>query len=185
LDGTDEHIVLGTGAQWDVFATTDAITIEACVVPDATGADMIFAGYVTGTGGEACFPQVLIESSGYAEFRPTQDTGETSAVTGSTNLTGGVHHIIATFAESDDIADLLVDGGETEYATVTLSCTNDTLQTLGAENAYIGCRNNQGGGPALENYFDGHFLWLRVWSRRLPMRERMLLYRRANSILGL
>ena len=183
LDGTDEYIDLGTDAVWDEFATTNEITVEAAIESDATGTDMIFAGYVTGTGGEACFPQLLINGSGYVEWRPTQDTGETSLVAGSTALQGSVHHLIARYEEVNKVADIFVDGGATEYASETLSCTNDTLQTLGANTVQFGARDNLGG--AMENYFDGHLLWLRVWSRRLSDKECSWVFSRANTILGI
>ena len=183
LDGTDEYIDLGTSAVWDVFATSNEITVEAVIESDAVGADMIFAGHVTGTGGDACFPQLMINGSGYIEWRPTQDTGETSLVAGTSALQGSPHHIIARYEETNKVADIFIDGGETEYVSETLVCTNDTLQALGANTAQIGARDNLGG--AMENYFDGHILWLRVWSRRLTDQKSKQLFARANTILGI
>jgi len=184
LDGIADCINCGTGAWFDTIATTNAMTFEIVALPDVVGTDMLMAGYVTGTGGQAGYPQMLIEGTGYVEFRPTQDTGETSVVTGSVAIHGGTpHHIITTFAESDNIAEILVDGGNTDEASVTIACTNDTLQTLGAENFWIGCRKNQL--TVTENFLDGHVFWARMWNRRLSRRERLLLYERARIVLGL
>ena len=192
LDGTADYVNLGTGAAFDTIATTNAMTFEIVALPDAIGTDMLMAGYVHGTGGQACYPQMLINGSGFVEFRPTQDTGVTvSVVIGSVNITAGtVHHITATFDESDNIAEILIDGGDTDSALATIVCANDTLPTLGAENFYIGTRWNQaiaggGVGATFENCFDGHIYWARMWNRRLSRRERLLLYERARTVLGL
>ena len=185
LDGTADYVTFGTGA-WFELATNAApgVSYEIVALPDAVGTSMLMAGFVTGTGGEAGFPQLLIEGTGYVEFRPTQDTGETSAVTGSVNITAGtVHHIVATFDETSKIAKIYVDNGETDSATETLICTNDTLVDLGADLFYIGARDNNGG--AVENFFDGHVYWARMWNRELPRREVGLLYERARTVLGL
>ena len=184
LDGTADYINLGTGAWFDTIATTNAMTFEAVVLPDAVGSEMIMAGWVTGAGGAGGYPQLMINASGYPEFRPTQDTGETSVVIGSVDLTAGtVHHIVATFAESDNIARIRVDGGETDDANATIVCTNDVLLALGADSFYIGARDNNGG--AIENFFDGHVYWARMWNRRLSQREQDLLFTRARYVLGL
>ena len=184
LDGTADQLTLGTNAAFDTIATTNEMTFEIVALPDAVGTDTLMAGNVTGVGGQACYPQLMINGSGFVEFRPTQDTGETSIVATDVDVTAGVpHHIVATFAESDQIALISVDGDEFDSASATLSCTNNTLQTLAANDFYIGARNNTGG--AIENFLDGHVFWAKMWNRRLTRRERILLFTRARDILGL
>lgn len=184
LDGGADYVNLGTSTIFDSIATTNAITIEAVILCDsALLTHMVFGGWVTGTGGDGGYPQLMVDV-GKLEWRPTQDTGETSIVESVTSINGALYHVVATYAESDKVARILINGGETEDKSVTLVCTNDTLRTLGAESAYIGTRYNQLT-VGVENYFDGHIVFLRVWSRRLSDFEQKFLFKNARGVLGL
>ncbi len=176
LANTD-YVNLGTDAVWDDIATSDEITIEVVFYSDATlgSVQTVVASNVTGVGGNPAFPQLLIDTNGYLLFRPCADdaTAGTQVSSTPTAETAAWKHVVASYAKSDAVASMQINGA-TEI-TGTMTGTTD-LYAPGAENIYLGVRNNEG--SALENYFDGHIALFRAWSRRLSARERLILYKR-------
>ena len=138
------------------------------------------ASQVDGTAGVAAFPQLLVDALGMLLFRPCQDDSGAGAEVSSTPTveTGAWKHVVAAYAKSDAIASLMVNGG-TEI-TGTMTGTTD-ITAPGAEPVYLGVRDNFDAGPAKENYFDGHMVLFRAWSRRLTAHERGVLYARAHA----
>jgi len=176
-----DYVNLGTDAVWDDVATTDEITLEVLFYSDATlvAIQTVVASLVDGTAAEPAFPQILIDSNGYILFRPCQDdTGAGKEVsTTPTVETAAWKHVIAAYAKSDAVASLMVNGG-TEITGTMTGITDITAP--GAEPVYLGFRDNFDV-PAEANYFDGHMVLFRAWSRRLTAHERGMLYARAHA----
>lgn len=191
LANTD-YVDLGTDAVWDDVARiqglemTDAVTFEVLFYSDAAlgTVQTLFASQVDGTAGVAAFPQLLIDTNGYLLFRPCVDDGGAGDQVSSspTVEVASWHHVVASYAKSDAVAALQVDGG-TEI-TGTMTGTTD-VTAPGANSVYLGVRQNLDAGPAFENYFDGHIVLFRAWSRRLLPRERKTLFNRAQTKYGL
>jgi len=182
LANTD-YVNLGTDAVWDdVAGTNDAITLEVLFYSDATlgTVQTLVASQVDGTAGVAAFPQILIDSNGYILFRPcVDDTGAGKEVSSTPTVqTAAWKHVVASYAKSDAVASMQINGG-TEI-TGTMTGTTD-ITAPGANSVYLGVRQNFDAGPAFENYFDGHMVLFRAWSRRLTVHERGMLYARAHA----
>lgn len=184
--GNSDYVNLGTDAVWDDVATTDAVTFEVLYYSDATlgTVQTLFASQVDGTAGVAAFPQLLIDTNGYLLFRPCVDDSGAGKEVSSTPASevAAWKHVVASYAKSDAVAAIQVNGG-TEI-TGTMTGTTD-VTAPGANSVYLGVRQNLDGGPILENYFDGHIALFRAWSRRLTAPERKALYNRAKTRFGI
>ncbi len=184
LANTD-YVDLGSDAVWDDVATSDAVTFEILFYSDASlgSVQTVFASQVDGTAGVAAFPQLLIDTNGYLLFRPCKDDAGAGAEVSSTPTveTASWKHVVASYAKSDAVATLQVDGG-TEITSTMTGITDVTAP--GANSVYLGVRQNLDAGPAFENYFDGHIVLFRAWSRRLLARERKTLFNRAQAKYG-
>lgn len=181
LANTD-YVNLGTDAVWDDVATSDEVTFEVLFYSDATLGTIqtVFASQVDGTAGIAAFPQLLIDTNGYLLFRPCQDDAGAGKEVSSTPTveTAAWKHVVLAYAKSDAVASMMVNGGTEVTGTMT-GITDVTAP--GANSVYLGVRQNFDAGPAFENYFDGHMVLFRAWSRKLTAHERGVLYARAHA----
>jgi len=182
LANTD-YVNLGTDAVWDdVAGTNDEITLEVLFYSDATLGTIqtLVASQVDGTAGVAAFPQLLVDALGMLLFRPCQDDSGAGAEVSSTPTvqTAAWKHVVAAYSKSDAVASMQINGA----AEITSTMTGITdITAPGANSVYMGVRQNFDAGSTFENYFDGHMVLFRAWSRRLTVHERGMLYARAHA----